>query len=210
MGENRDSSSSSFDLQTSWASRILNQCHPIPGFVYGQASFADPQSILIAVRPRKRSAAICSGFHQPAPVTTSLPRRGLSSSDSGAIWFFWSTACDGPTASNAGSCRRSAVGPGETHLHQGSYAFSLALGAQALLEGNRRRISHFLGQGPRRGGVSGRRGTGASRPGRDSRHRADEIQRGKGHRNPTLVYQIDWGCTRLLWIGKERTVKTFK
>jgi transposase len=38
----------------------------------------------------------------------------------------------------------------------------------------------------------------------------DEIQRGKGHKYPTLVYQIDLGRTRLLWIGKERTVKTFK
>src|SRR6266849_10305915 len=48
--------------------RILNQCHPIPGFVYGQASFAeDGQAVLIPVRPRKRSAAICSGCHQPAP-----------------------------------------------------------------------------------------------------------------------------------------------
>jgi transposase len=47
--------------------RILNQCHPIPGFVYGKASFAeDEQAVLIAVRPRKRSAAICSGCHQPA------------------------------------------------------------------------------------------------------------------------------------------------
>jgi transposase len=47
--------------------RILNQCHPIPGFVYGQASFAeDEQAVLIPVRPRKRSAAICSGCHQPA------------------------------------------------------------------------------------------------------------------------------------------------
>ncbi|MBZ5728795.1 MAG: hypothetical protein LAP87_27920 [Acidobacteriia bacterium] len=28
--------------------RILNQCHPIPGFVYGQASFAqDQQAVLI-------------------------------------------------------------------------------------------------------------------------------------------------------------------
>ena len=25
-----------------------------------------------------------------------------------------------------------------------------------------------------------------------------------------MVYQIDLGCIRLLWIGKERTVKTFK
>ena len=48
--------------------RILNQCHPIPGFVYLQASFAeDGQSVLIPVRPRKRSTAICSGCHQPAP-----------------------------------------------------------------------------------------------------------------------------------------------
>ncbi len=48
--------------------RILNQCHPIPGFVYEQARFAeDEQTVLIPVRPRKRSAAICSGCHQPAP-----------------------------------------------------------------------------------------------------------------------------------------------
>jgi hypothetical protein len=47
--------------------RILNQCHPIPGFAYGRASFAeDEQAILIPVRPRKRSRVICSGFHQPA------------------------------------------------------------------------------------------------------------------------------------------------
>jgi hypothetical protein len=46
---------------------ILNQCHPIPGFVYGRATFAEEQSILIEVRPRKRSAAACSGCHQPAP-----------------------------------------------------------------------------------------------------------------------------------------------
>ena len=33
---------------------------------------------------------------------------------------------------------------------------------------------------------------------------------GKGHKYLTLVYQIDAHCTRLLWIGKERTVKTFE
>jgi len=38
----------------------------------------------------------------------------------------------------------------------------------------------------------------------------DEVQYGKGHKYLTLVYQIDAGCTRLLWIGKERTVKTFQ
>jgi transposase len=38
----------------------------------------------------------------------------------------------------------------------------------------------------------------------------DEVAYGKGHKYLTLVYQIDAQCTRLLWVGKERTVKTFE
>ena len=38
----------------------------------------------------------------------------------------------------------------------------------------------------------------------------DEIQYAKGHKYLTLVYQIDAGATRLLWVGKERTVETFQ
>jgi transposase len=36
----------------------------------------------------------------------------------------------------------------------------------------------------------------------------DEIAWKKGHHYLTLVYQIDAHCTRLLWMGKDRTVKT--
>ena len=36
----------------------------------------------------------------------------------------------------------------------------------------------------------------------------DEIAWKKGHKYLTLVYQIDSHCTRLLWIGEDRTVKT--
>ena len=46
---------------------ILNQCHRFPGFVYGQASFADDgQSILIPIHPRKGSRATCAGCHRSA------------------------------------------------------------------------------------------------------------------------------------------------
>ena len=38
----------------------------------------------------------------------------------------------------------------------------------------------------------------------------DEIQYGKGHQYLTLVYQIDVGCVRLLWVGKERTQESFE
>jgi hypothetical protein len=36
----------------------------------------------------------------------------------------------------------------------------------------------------------------------------DEIQYAKGHKYLTLVYQIDLGVTRLLWVGKERTIES--
>jgi transposase len=38
----------------------------------------------------------------------------------------------------------------------------------------------------------------------------DEIQYAKGHKYLTLVYQIDLGITRLLWVGKERTIESFQ
>ena len=38
----------------------------------------------------------------------------------------------------------------------------------------------------------------------------DEIQYSKGHKYLTLVYQIDAGMGRLLWTGRERTMKTFR
>jgi len=37
----------------------------------------------------------------------------------------------------------------------------------------------------------------------------DEIQYGRGHRYLTLVYQIEAGYTRLLWIGQECTRESF-
>jgi transposase len=38
----------------------------------------------------------------------------------------------------------------------------------------------------------------------------DGIQYAKGHKYLTLVYQIDLGVTRLLWVGKERTIESFQ
>src|SRR5207245_5949081 len=32
----------------------------------------------------------------------------------------------------------------------------------------------------------------------------------KGHKYLTLVYQIDQGLTRLIWVGKERTIESFQ
>ena len=55
---------------------ILNRCHPFHGFVYQHAHFsADKESIEVAVRPRKRSTAVCSRCHLPAPGYDQLAER---------------------------------------------------------------------------------------------------------------------------------------
>src|SRR5260370_35987041 len=36
------------------------------------------------------------------------------------------------------------------------------------------------------------------------------IQYAKGHKYLTLVYQIDLDVTRLLWVGRERTIESFR
>ena len=38
----------------------------------------------------------------------------------------------------------------------------------------------------------------------------DEVSIWKGHKYLTVVYQIDEGTRRLLWVGRERTQKTFR
>jgi len=55
---------------------IPNSCHHHRGFVYHHARFTPGnKSIEIAVRPRKRSAPICSRCHQPAPGYDQLSER---------------------------------------------------------------------------------------------------------------------------------------
>jgi transposase len=189
--------------------RILNQCHPIPGFVYGRASFADDElSILIPVRPRKGSAAVCSGCHQPAPGydQSPTPRRfefillGLS----GLLH------APGQLQAMRGAGRRSALGMGKrsstkVHMHfLGHWARKLSWKETAeefptSWDRVHDAVEYLVSWGLEHRVLGAIRAIGV-----------DEIQRGKGHKYLTLVYQIDLDYTRLLWIGKERTVKTFQ
>ena len=215
MGENRDSSSSSYRSPDNFMRlpRILNQCHPIPGFVYEQASFAeDGQTILIPVRPRKRSTAICSGCHQPAPGydQSRTPRRF-------EFIGFWGYLVFLVYCMRRVNCKQCGVVVEEVPWGMGKHTSTKV-------------HMHFLGHWARK--LSWKETAEEFRTSWDKvrdaveylvtwglEHRVlgpiraigvDEIQRGKGHKYLTLVYQIDLGCTRLLWIGKERTVKTFR
>ena len=192
--------------------QILNECHPIPGFVYERARFADDnQSIVVAVRPRKRSRAICSGCHKPAAGydRSAEPRRFEFIGVWGYLVFL-------AYCMRRVDCKQCGVLVEEVPWGTGKHSLTKV-------------YMHFLGHWARK--MSWKETAEEFRTSWDKVHHAvaylvawglehrvlgpiraigvDEIQYSKGHKYLTLVYQIDLGCTRLLWIGKERTVKTF-
>jgi hypothetical protein len=93
---------------------------------------------------------------------------------------------------------------------QGVHAVSGTLGAPTLVKRDGGGVSHLLGQGFRCGRTRRHLGPGPSETGQIDAIGVDEIQYAKGHKNLTLVYQIDPDTTRLLWVGKERTIESFQ
>jgi transposase len=192
---------------------ILNHCHRFRGFVYHHACFAaDHKSIEIGVRPRKGSAAVCSRCHQPAPGYDQLAERRYE------FIPFWGFLVFLLYSMRRVDCRRcQAVVVEEVPWGNGKHQLTNA-------------YMLFLARWARR--LSWKETAEAFRTSWDKvcdavehvvtfglAHRTlgqidaigvDEIQYAKGHKYLTLVYQIDLGVTRLLWVGKERTIESFQ
>ncbi len=192
---------------------ILNRCHHFRGFVYQHACFGpDHKSIEIAVRPRKGSTAVCSRCHHPAPGYDQLPERRYEFIP---LWGFLVFLMYGMRRVDCRRCQAVVVEqvPWGNGKHQLTNAYML-----------------FLARWARR--LSWKETAEAFRTSWDKvcdavehvvtfglEHRTlgqidaigvDEIQYAKGHKYLTLVYQIDLGVTRLLWVGKERTIESFQ
>jgi transposase len=192
---------------------ILNRCHHFRGFVYQHACFSsDHKSIEIAVRPRKGSPAVCSRCHQTAPGYDQLAERRYD------FIPFWGFLVFLLYAMRRVDCRRcQAVVVEEVPWGNGKHQLTNA-------------YMLFLARWARR--LSWKETAEAFRTSWDKvcdavehvvtfglEHRTlgqidaigvDEIQYAKGHKYLTLVYQIDLGVTRLLWVGKERTIESFQ
>lgn len=192
---------------------ILNRCHRFPGFVYHQARFSsDHKSIEIAVRPRKGSAAVCSRCHQPASGYDQLAERRFE------FIPFWGFLVFLLYSMRRVECRRCQAivveevpwGDGK-HTLTRAYMLFLARWARRLswketAEAFRTSwekvfdaVEYVVTFGLERRVL-----------GRIDAIGVDEIQYAKGHKYLTLVYQIDLGVTRLLWIGRERTIESFQ
>jgi transposase len=192
---------------------ILNRCHRFPGFVYHQARFSsDHKSIEIAVRPRKGSAAVCSRCHRPASGYDQLAERRFE------FIPFWGFLVFLLYSMRRVECRRcQAIVVEEVPWGDGKHTLTRA-------------YMLFLARWARR--LSWKETAEAFRTSWEKvfdaveyvvtfglEHRilgqidaigVDEIQYARGHKYLTLVYQIDLGVTRLLWIGRERTIESFQ
>ena len=194
-------------------STILNGCYHHRGFVYERARFRPDRKVIeIRVRPRRGAAAVCSGCHQPAPGYDHLPERCFE------FIPFWGFLVFLLYTMRRVDCRRcGAVVVEEVPWGDGKRSLSRA-------------YMLFLARWARR--LSWKETAEAFRTSWDKvfdavehvvtwglAHRTlgqidaigvDEIQYAKGHKYLTLVYQIDLGVTRLLWVGKERTIQSFQ
>jgi transposase len=190
---------------------ILNRCHRFPGFVYQQARLSsDHKSIEIAVRPSKGSAAVCSRCHQPAPGHDQLSERRFE------FIPFWGFLVFLLYSMRRVDCRRcEMVVVEEVPWGDGKRTFTRAY--MLLLARWARRLSwretaeafrtswekvfdaveHVVTFGLEHRTLGQIDAIGV-----------DEIQYAKGHKYLTLVYQIDLDVTRLLWVGKERTIES--
>jgi transposase len=192
---------------------ILNRCHRFRGFVYEGAKFSplEERSIEVRVRPRAGSAAICSGCHRPAPGYDHLSERRFE------FIPFWGFLVFLLYRMRRVNCKRCGIVVEELPWASGKHQLTkvymqfLAHWARKLSwketassfrtswEQVCHAVEYVVSWGLEHRTLAHIRAIGV-----------DEIQYAKGHKYLTLVYQIDADFSRLLWVGKERTVEAFE
>lgn len=190
---------------------ILNRVEKQRSFVYGQVRLIEQPKleIEIEVRARARSRARCSGCGRRRPGYDTLPARRFEFVPLWGIAVFLVYAM---RRVNCGLCgvrvEKVPWGSGKRQLTD-TYAWFLARWAKRLSwtevaaafqtswEKVYRAVEMAVEWGRAHESLTGIESIGV-----------DEIQWQDGHRYLTLVYQIDEGCRRLLWIGQERKAKT--
>ena len=187
---------------------ILNRCHRFRSFVYGTIYFDDDgASIHVAVKPRKGARALCSLCEQPGPTyDTGRTPRGFAFV---SLWGFavWLWYC-----MRRVDCKHCGVTVEKVPWASGKeqtctvYQQFLAFWAKRLAWTEVARVFHTNWGVVYRAvryvvewGLAHRSLDGVTAIG------IDEIAVWKGHKYLTVVYQIDAGMRRLLWVGYGRT-----
>jgi len=192
--------------------KLLNRCYRFKGFVYEEAGFTQQRSnaIEVQVRPRKGSRPYCSGCGKRTGAYDRLPERSFE------FIPVWGFAVFFRYARRRVDCRECGIvaellpwANGKQTLTN-AYMQFLANWARKLSWQEVARQFHTSWQKVYlsvawlvQWGLENRQLGTISAMG------VDEIQYSRGHKYLTLVYQIEAGCVRLLWIGRDRTIKSF-
>ena len=192
---------------------LLNRTHKLKGFVYAkvkEGQWAGKMCIEVEVRPRKGSRPICSscGRRGPGYDTPRGPRRF-------EFVPFWGIAVFFLYAMRRVDCPRCGVKVEYVPWADGKHFMTVAY--QWFLANWAKRLSwsqvaeafgttwHYVFTSVEMAvdwGLKHRDLQGITAIG------IDEMQWGRGHNYVTVVYQINEGCKRLLWIGQHRKIKT--
>jgi transposase len=191
---------------------ILNSVYKLKGFVYGQPLWqpdAPIPRLSLPIRPRRGSRPICSGCGERGPGYDRLPQRSYE------FIPFWGILVFLLYAPRRVDCRRCGVKVERLPWSDGKspittrYAWYLADWAKLLawsVVAQRFRISWHTVACAVQTAVEWDREhmelEGITAVG------IDELAWRKGHTYATVVYQINAGCKRLLWIEEGRKAKT--
>ncbi len=193
---------------------ILNRVEKHKSFVYGKVRFGQRRgrlSLLVHLRPRRGSRPVCSDCGRRGTMYDRLTARRFE------FVPLWGMAVYFVYRMRRVDCRRCGVkvervpwGDGQCHLTK-TYRWFLAAWAKRLSWQEVATVFHTSWQSVFRSvrhavfwGVVHRKWGSIAAIG------IDEIAWRKGHKYLTLVYQIDEGCKRLLWISRDRTEESLR
>jgi len=192
---------------------ILNKCHRHKGFVYTKANFISTgvNEIEVEVVPRKNSQGLCPNCDTCCPGYDKLPERRFEFIP---FWGFLIFLVYARRRINCVDCGIIAEelpwARGKNHLTNAYMQYlahwakklswkDVAVSFRTSWEKVFKSIDYVVSWGLEHRDLSGITAIGV-----------DEVLWHKNHKYITLVYQINSECTRLLWIGKDRTEETFQ
>jgi len=194
------------DLKTA-----LNRCHRYKSFVYGK-SVLDDDGVHVEIRARKGSKGICSGCGIKGPTydTARSPRPFEFVPLWGFMVFLWYFMRRVDCGGCGVTVERVPWADGKNRTCN-AYRLFLARWARrlswsevaAVFRTNwgvvYRAVRWVVDYGLAHRDLDGVKAIGV-----------DEIAVWRGHKYLTVVYQIDQGLRRLIWVGRERTEESFR
>ena len=191
---------------------ILNRVEHFKSFVYGKARWVEgaPRPTLeIEIHPRKNGRPICSGCDQAGPGYDRLPERRFEYVPLWGIAIYFVYAMRRVACSNCGvRAERVPWAEGKSSMTirfkwflarwakrmcWRDVASAFHVGWDRVYEA----VKYAVSWGLRHRDLEGIEAIGV-----------DEVQWHRGHKYQTVVYQLDAGRKRLLWVGPDRTAKS--